>query len=93
MSLKMFYHSCRYLLLNSNTTSLQFLIFRFSMNQWAGKVALVTGASKGIGSMLSSILVSAEMDVVGCARSFEESHTISQCKAFAVNGVAFHPVR
>ena len=38
------------------------------MEHWAGRVALVTGASLGIGASLVERLVKHGMKVVGCAR-------------------------
>ena len=42
------------------------------MNQWVGKVALITGASSGIGYDLSKRLCELGMNVVGCARNIEK---------------------
>ena len=39
------------------------------MEQWRGKVAIVTGASAGIGYDLSRRLCELGMNVVGCARN------------------------
>ena len=47
------------------------------MEQWIGKVAVITGASAGIGYSLANRLVSCGMNVVGCARhttKIEVSH-------------------
>ena len=39
------------------------------MLRWAGRVALVTGASSGIGLELAERLAQEGMKVVGCARN------------------------
>ena len=39
------------------------------MERWQGKVALITGASAGIGYVLAKQLIEFGMNVVGCARN------------------------
>jgi NADP-dependent 3-hydroxy acid dehydrogenase YdfG len=39
------------------------------MERWEGKVALITGASVGIGYVLAKRLTEVGMNVVGCARN------------------------
>ena len=39
------------------------------MDRWVGRVALVTGASAGIGLALAEALAKHGMKVVGCARN------------------------
>ena len=42
------------------------------MERWQGRVALVTGASVGIGESVSKELVSLGIHVVGCSRDIEK---------------------
>jgi NADP-dependent 3-hydroxy acid dehydrogenase YdfG len=42
------------------------------MDRWKGRVALVTGASAGIGAAVAEDLVQHGMKVVGCARNVEK---------------------
>ena len=43
-----------------------------AMERWTGRVALVTGASVGIGAAVARALVQHGMKVVGCARSVDK---------------------
>lgn len=45
---------------------------RSGMERWKGRVALVTGASVGIGAAVARALVQQGMKVVGCARSVDK---------------------
>ena len=42
------------------------------MNRWRGKLAIVTGASRGIGASVVQNLVESGVNVVGVARSIEQ---------------------
>ena len=42
------------------------------MDKWEGRVALVTGASAGLGAAIAKRLVENGMKVVGCARSVQK---------------------
>lgn len=42
------------------------------MERWKGRVALVTGASVGIGAAVTRALVQHGMRVVGCARNVDK---------------------
>ncbi|CAL1260841.1 unnamed protein product [Larinioides sclopetarius] len=48
------------------------------MERWQGRVALVTGASAGIGAELCRVLVQNGMLVVGCARSVDKIKAIAE---------------
>ncbi|GBN36653.1 Dehydrogenase/reductase SDR family member 11 [Araneus ventricosus] len=48
------------------------------MDRWNGRVALVTGASAGIGAGLCRALVQHGMTVVGCARSVDRIKAIAE---------------
>uniref|UniRef100_A0A3B5BC19 Dehydrogenase/reductase SDR family member 11 n=1 Tax=Stegastes partitus TaxID=144197 RepID=A0A3B5BC19_9TELE len=45
---------------------------RTVMDRWRGRVALVTGASVGIGAAVAKELVRCGMTVVGCARNVDK---------------------
>lgn len=47
-----------------------------NMEKWVGRVALVTGASVGIGAAITRALVKHGMKVVGCARNVQQIESI-----------------
>jgi NADP-dependent 3-hydroxy acid dehydrogenase YdfG len=48
------------------------------MHRWAGRVAMVTGASSGIGAAITKELVKKGLKVVGMARRVENIEVSSQ---------------
>ncbi|XP_064618791.1 dehydrogenase/reductase SDR family member 11-like [Lineus longissimus] len=48
------------------------------MERWVGRIALVTGASSGIGAEMTRTLVKRGMKVVGCARTIEGIEAIAE---------------
>ncbi|XP_038061838.1 dehydrogenase/reductase SDR family member 11-like [Patiria miniata] len=64
-----------------------------SMRRWAGRVALVTGASSGIGKAIARTLVQHGMKVVGCARNViaieEESSLLKESSSPGL----LHPIQ
>ncbi|XP_064606930.1 dehydrogenase/reductase SDR family member 11-like [Liolophura sinensis] len=48
------------------------------MERWRGRVALVTGASKGIGSQITRVLASHGLKVVACARSEDKLQELAE---------------
>ncbi|XP_061576389.1 dehydrogenase/reductase SDR family member 11-like [Cololabis saira] len=58
------------------------------MDRWRGRVALVTGASVGIGAAVAAELVRCGMTVVGCARDLDKLQKLAaECKSAGHTGV------
>ncbi|CAG6000905.1 unnamed protein product [Menidia menidia] len=58
------------------------------MDRWRGRVALVTGASAGIGAVVAKELVRLGMKVVGCARNVEKVQELAaECQSAGHSGV------
>uniref|UniRef100_A0A3P8SR75 Dehydrogenase/reductase SDR family member 11 n=1 Tax=Amphiprion percula TaxID=161767 RepID=A0A3P8SR75_AMPPE len=58
------------------------------MDRWRGRVALVTGASVGIGAAVAKELVRCGMKVVGCARNVDKIQELAEeCKKAGYSGV------
>ncbi|OCT91875.1 dehydrogenase/reductase (SDR family) member 11 S homeolog isoform X1 [Xenopus laevis] len=60
------------------------------MERWKGRVALVTGASVGIGAAVARALVQHGMKVVGCARSVDKIEKLAaECQSAGYPGTLF----
>ncbi|XP_036393175.1 dehydrogenase/reductase SDR family member 11 isoform X1 [Megalops cyprinoides] len=58
------------------------------MERWNGRVALVTGASVGIGAAIARALVQHGMKVVGCARTVEKIEKLAaECRSAGYSGI------
>ncbi|KAM4589405.1 dehydrogenase/reductase SDR family member 11-like [Fundulus diaphanus] len=58
------------------------------MERWKGRVALVTGASVGIGAATAKELVRFGMKVVGCARNVDKIQDLAaECRSAGYSGV------
>ncbi|XP_011298473.1 dehydrogenase/reductase SDR family member 11-like isoform X2 [Fopius arisanus] len=62
-----------------------------TMERWIGKIAVVTGASSGIGEAIAKVLVRTGVNVVGFARREERLQVIS--KELDGSKGSLHPVR
>ncbi|KAG2459025.1 DHR11 reductase, partial [Polypterus senegalus] len=57
------------------------------MERWKGRVALVTGASVGIGAAIARALVQHGMKVVGCSRSVDKIEKLAaECQSAGYSG-------
>ena len=56
------------------------------MDRWVDRVAVVTGASSGIGNSVAKALVTLGMKVVGCSRTIEP---IQVCEFFECSVVRY----
>nr|XP_055052074.1 dehydrogenase/reductase SDR family member 11-like [Misgurnus anguillicaudatus] len=62
-------------------------MLRVMMDRWKGRVAVVTGASVGIGAAIAKSLVQHGMKVVGCARNVEQIEELaSECVKSGFSG-------
>ncbi|XP_056329708.1 dehydrogenase/reductase SDR family member 11-like [Danio aesculapii] len=60
------------------------------MDRWRGRVALVTGASVGIGAAIAKSLVQHGMKVVGCARNVDQIEKLAaECVSSGFSGALF----
>nr|NP_001038910.1 uncharacterized protein LOC751735 [Danio rerio]AAI22399.1 Zgc:153724 [Danio rerio] len=60
------------------------------MDRWIGRVALVTGASAGIGAAVAKSLVQRGMKVIGCARNVERIENLAtECVDCGFTGSLF----
>lgn len=63
------------------------------MERWIGRVALVTGASAGIGAAVCRELVKYGLTVVGCARNVQKIQTLAEEEEVKVSPGRLHAVK
>lgn len=63
------------------------------MDRWNGKVALVTGASVGIGAAICRELVKYGMTVVGCARNVKKIEEIAEEDIVKISPGRLHAIK
>nr|CAD7457017.1 unnamed protein product [Timema tahoe] len=68
-------------------------IVKEKMNRWKGRVALVTGASAGIGEAIAKALVKQGMKVVGLARSLDRMKVNDYEKELEGEPGKFYPIK
>ncbi len=54
------------------------------MERWVGRVALITGASSGIGAAVTECLLRHGMNVVGCSRNIEAIEVLKPSQLFGI---------
>lgn len=63
------------------------------MERWNGRVALVTGASAGIGADICRALVKYGLTVVGCARNLQRIQELAEEEDIKLSPGRLHAVK